>query len=76
MELCRRECWGTPDTGGEVWGADTGASAAVKGWILAFIPAKLATVENTVFHNRPLRHAVPFGLEDAIAPFLRKRLVY
>lgn len=62
--------WGV-SVGGRHW-----ASAAVKGWILAFIPAKLATVENTVFHNRLLRNAVPFGLEDAIAPFLRKRLVY
>lgn len=40
--------------GGVGVGADTGASAAVNGWIPAFIPAKLTTVENTVFHNRPL----------------------
>lgn len=70
MELCRRTCWATPGTGGQVWGADTGASAAVNGWILAFIPASGK-------YSFPQQVTVTCcALEDAIAPFLRKRLVY
>lgn len=38
MELCRRTCWVTPGTGGQVWGADTGASAVVNGYLPSFLP--------------------------------------
>lgn len=60
-------------------GADTGAPAEAKGLILDFTLAKLWPQWKILFSTMSYCYfacAVPFGLEDAMAPLLGKRLVY
>lgn len=69
--------WGEVEWG---LGADTRAPAAAKGRILDFTPAEELWPQWKILFSTMsycyFARAVPFGLEDAMASLLGKRLVY